>query len=152
MGGDAPSGTGLWDGDDASVRAALVAELRRLKEVSPFAALGLPEGAGPDAIKARFVSLTKVHHPNRFARRPPEILRLASQEGLSQIDFHTHPGEADSVTFSTIDDEHERALAGYLARRLPETRYGSVVLNSRSQTARLWNVDGAGAFLRQLEA
>jgi molybdopterin-synthase adenylyltransferase len=71
-----------------------------------------------------------------------EILRLAAREGLSQIDFHTHPGEADAINFSTIDDEHERALAGYLARRLPETCYGSVVLNSQSQRGRLWSVNG----------
>jgi hypothetical protein len=67
-----------------------------------------------------------------------EILRLAAGEGLSQVDFHTHPGDGPGVGFSGIDDRNEAALARYLAERLPGTFYGSVVLNGSSMAARMW--------------
>ena len=69
-----------------------------------------------------------------------DILRLAAREGLSQIDFHTHPGEGARVAFSYTDDENERRLATYLAERMPGTVYGSVVINGRSHAARIWEV------------
>lgn len=67
-----------------------------------------------------------------------ELLRLASAEGLSQVDFHTHPGDGPGVGFSGIDDRNEAALARYLAERLPGTLYGSVVMNGSSMAARVW--------------
>src|SRR5215510_8542005 len=56
------------------------------------------------------------------------VLQLAAREGLSQVDFHTHPGDGPSVGFSGIDDGNEMALAKYLAKKLPRTVYSSVVL------------------------
>lgn len=69
-----------------------------------------------------------------------QVLQLAAREGLSQIDFHTHPGDGPTVGFSGIDDRHERELAAYLGRRLPQTYYGSVVLNGQAAAARLWEM------------
>ena len=73
-----------------------------------------------------------------------EILRLAAREGLSQVDFHTHPGDGGPVTFSAIDDEHERSLAGYLARRLPDSAYASVVVNGHAASGRFWEITSEG--------
>ncbi len=68
------------------------------------------------------------------------VLQLAGAEHLSQIDFHTHPGDGPHIDFSSIDDSSERTMATYLAERLPDTIYGSVVLNSSSSAARIWRV------------
>jgi hypothetical protein len=68
------------------------------------------------------------------------VLQLAAREGLSQVDFHTHPGDGPSVGFSGIDDRNEVALAKYLARNIPGTVYSSVVLNGQAAAARVWEV------------
>jgi hypothetical protein len=68
------------------------------------------------------------------------LLQLAAREGLSQVDFHTHPGDRPSVGFSGTDDKNEHALAKYLASRLPRTIYASVVLNGQAAAARVWEV------------
>lgn len=69
-----------------------------------------------------------------------QILRAAAAEGLSEVDFHTHPGDARSIAFSGIDDANERRLAAYLAERLPDTSYASVVTNGAASAARVWKV------------
>src|SRR5262245_18497616 len=51
------------------------------------------------------------------------VLQRAANEGLSQVDFHTHPGDGQSVAFSSIDDRNETALARYLGEKLPGTIY-----------------------------
>jgi hypothetical protein len=68
------------------------------------------------------------------------VLQLAARERLSQVDWHTHPGESSTVDFSGIDDRSEHELALYLSTRLPGTLYGSVVLNTRAASARVWQV------------
>ncbi len=68
------------------------------------------------------------------------VLQLAAEEGLSQIDFHTHPGNGAHVAFSAIDDQSERQLALYCAERLPGTFYGSVVMNGEGISGRVWEV------------
>jgi hypothetical protein len=70
-----------------------------------------------------------------------QILRLAASEGLSQVDWHSHPGETPFISFSGIDDHNERELATYLSDKLPETLYGSVVVNQNTFDARVWHVD-----------
>src|SRR5262249_48957876 len=70
------------------------------------------------------------------------VFQLAAKEGLSQVDFHTHPGDGASIAFSHIDDTHETALAKYLAKKLPGTIYSSVVLNGTAAAARVWEVRG----------
>lgn len=69
-----------------------------------------------------------------------EILRRAAAEGLSQVDFHTHPGDGPSVGFSGTDDRSERQLALYLAERIPGSVYASVVLNDSASAARVWDL------------
>ena len=69
------------------------------------------------------------------------VLKLAWQEGLSQVDWHTHPSDSPWVSFSGIDDRHEKELARYLARRIPGTLYGSVVMTAKAVRARIWTGD-----------
>ncbi len=70
-----------------------------------------------------------------------EVLMRAAREQLSQVDFHTHPGEGKNIAFSGIDDRNESALARYLAERIPGTCYASVVLNGNASAARIWTVE-----------
>jgi hypothetical protein len=70
------------------------------------------------------------------------VLQLAAHECLSQVDWHTHPGDGPSVGFSGIDDRSERDLAVFLSKRIQGTLYASVVLNSRSMAARVWETKG----------
>ncbi len=70
------------------------------------------------------------------------ILRLAAEEGLSQIDWHSHPGESPIIGFSSIDDHHEKRLAKYLNKKIPETFYASVVMNQNALDARIWQING----------
>ena len=69
----------LIAGDDDAVRGALGRELDRLRAAAPHEALGLAAGADAAEIRARFLEITRRYHPNRFARRPPEVLRQANE-------------------------------------------------------------------------
>lgn len=80
------------------------------------------------------------------------VLQLAAHEQLSQVDFHTHPGDGPHVTFSGTDDHNERALAAYVAERLPGTLYASVVANRSSMSARIWTVRDDGVEPRTIPA
>lgn len=73
------------------------------------------------------------------------ILQLAAHEGLSQVDWHTHPGDGAPVSFSSTDDRNEERLARYLHQRLPRTLYASVVLNGTATAARVWEVENGKA-------
>jgi hypothetical protein len=66
------------------------------------------------------------------------VLRLAARERLSQVDWHTHPGDGRGVGFSSTDDRSEQELAAYLSRKIPGTFYASVVMNGRAIAARMW--------------
>lgn len=70
---------GLLAADDGAVRAALGQELIRLQQAEPAAALGIARGASAEDVRARFLALVKVYHPNRFARRPTDVVRLANE-------------------------------------------------------------------------
>ena len=69
----------LIAGDDDVVRGALGRELDRLRAAAAHEALGLPAGADPAEVRARFLEITRRYHPNRFARRPPDVLRRANE-------------------------------------------------------------------------
>lgn len=62
---------------DEVVRQHLTAELRRVQTAAnPIEALG----ASPsDELRPVFLAITKTYHPNRFARRPDDIRRLAGE-------------------------------------------------------------------------
>ncbi len=64
---------------DAEVRSRLEDELERLRACDSFAALGLGYDANDRQVRAAFLRITKTYHPNRFARRNPEIFRLANE-------------------------------------------------------------------------
>lgn len=74
-----PDRESLARGTDAEVWALLEAELTRLSRADPFQALGLDYDADQAAIRASFLTATKVFHPNRFARRDREVLRVANE-------------------------------------------------------------------------
>lgn len=66
------------------------------------------------------------------------VHQLAHRHGLIQVDWHSHPGGGDCVTFSPTDDHYEAAQAAYLAHRMDGVPYGSVVVSDRALDARLW--------------
>ncbi|HUH05014.1 MAG TPA: hypothetical protein VML75_23615, partial [Kofleriaceae bacterium] len=76
--GHMPDRESLARGSDAEVWALLDAELTRLRHADPFQALGLAYDADQATIRRTFLTATKVFHPNRFARRDREVLRVAN--------------------------------------------------------------------------
>ncbi len=74
------------------------------------------------------------------------VHQRAHEQGLIQVDWHSHPGRSDgghsgrnaTVGFSATDDRHEAAQAAYLAHRMDGVPYGSVVVNDEALDARLW--------------
>jgi molybdopterin/thiamine biosynthesis adenylyltransferase len=66
------------------------------------------------------------------------VHQRAYQQGLIQVDWHSHPGGDDYLAFSATDDHYETAQALYLARRMRGVPYGSVVVNDQALDARLW--------------
>jgi tetratricopeptide (TPR) repeat protein len=64
-------------GSDDVVRQHLTAQLSRAQQASsPIEALGATQN---DDLRKVFLAITKAYHPNRFARRPEDIRRLASE-------------------------------------------------------------------------
>jgi tetratricopeptide (TPR) repeat protein len=84
---------GLLAADDGAVRAALGQELKRLGDVEPAAALGVATDASAETVRARFLALTKIYHPNRFARRPADVVKLANEVFLRLRRAYERAGE-----------------------------------------------------------
>jgi hypothetical protein len=84
---------GLLAADDGAVRVALGQELIRLRAAEPAQALGLAHDASASEVRARFLALVKVYHPNRFARRPADVLKLANEVFLALRRAHQRLGE-----------------------------------------------------------
>ncbi len=61
------------------VRDELERELQRLTAGDPFAALSLDYDADGNAVRAAFLSATKVYHPNRFGRHDAGVRALATE-------------------------------------------------------------------------
>ncbi len=79
---------GLTGGTDDEVRLYLERELSRLEDEDPFAALGVAYDADDGAVRAAFLTATKQLHPNRFARRDREVLRVANEVYLRVKDAY----------------------------------------------------------------
>lgn len=90
-----PDRDSLARGTDAEVWALLEGELQRLGRADPFEALGLPYEADEGSIRAAFLSATKMFHPNRFARRDREVLRVANEVYLRVKAAYQAIGAAD---------------------------------------------------------
>lgn len=107
---------GLLAADDGAVRAALGQELSRLQKAEPATALGVARDASPDDVRARFLALVKVYHPNRFARRPADVVRLANEVFLLLRRAAQRLGERPSGTggdrVSATDGGTHHAAAG----------------------------------------
>lgn len=75
---DGPGSSGSWQqGSDADVEARLTEVLAEVSaNQDPCARLGCDT---PEEARAAFLAVSKSFHPNRFARRPEEIRRLASE-------------------------------------------------------------------------
>jgi vancomycin resistance protein VanJ len=68
-----------------------------------------------------------------------ELLSQCAEEGLSQIDVHSHPfGPSPHLWFSGTDDAHEQRMAEYIYRRLERSLYASLVMNQGYSKARIW--------------
>jgi molybdopterin/thiamine biosynthesis adenylyltransferase len=50
--------------------------------------------------------------------------------------------KGEHLWFSGVDDRHEREMAGYIHKHLPETAYGSIVMNRDRMRARVWQTQG----------
>jgi len=85
---------GITRGTDDEVRAQLEQELSRLEEDDPFTALGVTYDADDGAVRAAFLTATKQLHPNRFARRDREVLRIANEVYLRVKDAYLSIQEA----------------------------------------------------------
>ncbi len=81
-----------------------------------------------------------------------QILGLAAAEGLSQIDWHSHPGDTSCIGFSGVDNHNESKLAAYLHEKIPGTLYGSVVVNRNVFDARIWQVEKESIQTRPVES
>lgn len=57
----------------------LEGELRRVRQGNPFEILAVPTTADSDAIRQAFLTKTKAHHPNRYARATAEERELATE-------------------------------------------------------------------------
>jgi hypothetical protein len=58
------------------------------------------------------------------------LLRQCADEGLSQIDVHSHPfGPSPDLWFSGTDNSHERRMAEYIYGKLDGSLYASLVMN-----------------------
>lgn len=67
------------------------------------------------------------------------VTKLARYENLSIVFAHSHPG--GTAHFSEQDDTEEERLLPFLQARVPGRMHGTVVLNERSMTARLYAPD-----------
>ena len=83
----------------------------------------------------------------------PEVQQLihqrAYQQGLIEVDWHSHPGAVGQVSFSAIDDQHEELQAVYLAHSMKGVPYGSVVVGQDALDARLWVTHGPSQHTRK---
>ena len=70
---------GWIQGGDAEVRQRLRTDLDRLENADAFQTLGLDYRAERAEIRAAFLAMTKEYHPNRFARRERDVVRLANE-------------------------------------------------------------------------
>jgi tetratricopeptide (TPR) repeat protein len=85
---------GLLAADDGVLSAALGQELTRLRASSePRAALGIAADATAEEVRARFLALAKLYHPNRFARRSTDVVKLANEVFLLLRRAYAKAGE-----------------------------------------------------------
>jgi tetratricopeptide (TPR) repeat protein len=112
---------GVLAADDGAVRAALSQELIRVKGAEPAAALGVAPDASAEAVRARFLALVKQYHPNRFARRPPDVVKLANEVFLHLRRAHQRlterPPAAASASAPTTTATTSAGAAAVVAAR-----------------------------------
>ena len=117
---------GLLAADDGALSAALGQELTRLRASEPTVALGVAPDATAEQIRARFLALAKVYHPNRFARRSPDVVKLANEVFLHLRRAYEkageRPGSRPASTPPPHDDRNSTAAAAaaVLAARASE--------------------------------
>ena len=65
------------------------------------------------------------------------LIQRARQEQLSVIFVHTHPFAEGTPSFSPIDDEGEKHLAGFLKRRVPNIPHAALIVGPDGCVARI---------------
>jgi hypothetical protein len=109
---------GVLAADDGAVRAALSQELIRVKGAEPAEAIGVAPDASAEAVRARFLALVKLYHPNRFARRPPDVVKLANEVFL--LLRRAHQRLTDRTPAASPSPSTASATATVLAARASE--------------------------------
>ncbi|HUS65542.1 MAG TPA: J domain-containing protein [Kofleriaceae bacterium] len=125
----------LHQGDDVTVQRLLEAELERLRACASFAALGLPETAGPTDVRARFLELTHTYHPNRFARRAPPVLRLANEVFLLVRKAYELASDPDAVRRITLSTEKLERLPAMAPKSQPKLSFDAALVRKRRELA-----------------
>jgi tetratricopeptide (TPR) repeat protein len=115
--------------DDDTVRQKLQAALRHAQSAgTPSEILGSPQ---PTQYRAAFLQITKTYHPNRFARRPEDIRRLANEvyillkeayESVKEASIELERAEADRRLL-----EAKAAAAKAPRKRSPSTGAGKAL-------------------------
>lgn len=88
----------------------------------------------PDDTDIVSQSLTSVGTNKGFLK---ELLQECERLGLSLIDIHSHPFSSSTVSFSSIDDRDELEKAEWFHSYLPHCFYGSIVMGTNGQKARI---------------
>jgi hypothetical protein len=118
-------------GDEEAKARATLDEMQMRISQGPYVALGLSEYAGPEEVRAAFLSLTKQFHPARFGRMSSEIHKLANEVFLGIKGAHdylqrvtggsaTRPGFGTSGGTQTIPIE--KTPAPQFGRRVDQVR------------------------------
>jgi len=70
---------GWMKGSDAEVQAHLVRAMAQVRGARPHTVLGVTLAASAEGVRAAFLDHTKTFHPTRYARRSPEVQKLANE-------------------------------------------------------------------------
>lgn len=79
-----------------------------------------------------------------------DVMNRANREGLALVEAHSHPLARDYVTFSEVDEEGQREIAGYLEDTLPGRPFGALVVGHNAVDGCIWN-PGSGSPLQLAE-
>ena len=128
----------LHRADDGAVQAMLERELERLRASDAFGALGLQETASASTVRARFLELTHVYHPNRFARRAPPVLKLANEVFLLVRKAYERASDPDAprrITLATEKLERLPSATGLAPRSQPKLAVDAALMRKRQELA-----------------
>lgn len=118
------------DSDD-QVATTLIAKLDELGQADPLSALDLEPGASQDQLRQRFLALTKIWHPSKYARRSIKVRRLATEVFLMLRKAYergqasagqTSAGQTSGQTSPPAWRDRTPRVVGGVSARLAEAR------------------------------